>query len=324
MNVQKRRGRPPKKKSINLHCLSEFNVNNNKNNIWPVSKIETNYTLTKPHPNKDYKVLCQCDKPQIFATLFEVLKGRYGETEMSFTKSGIIMKYLKSDVQNDMARLIVKIFPDKLLDYRIRENVSVRINIASIFKIFKTIPKSTIFIMIIRNVNDTLHLEICYRHYGQLKRFNMSLRSLIYINTYEYINDLSDYPVIAILESSAFTKDCKDIKMFSNVVVIDYSTGKNNIGSLSFIYSDTNMSNNITMSPFTDADDQNPHFFFIKKPEFSVSGKYIISAINKYIKCDKFSTITKLYISNENPLIIEYDIEPYIGTIQIFVSTQLT
>lgn len=324
----KRRGRPPKNKNFNLHKDNE-NINMNRENIWPISKIKTGFIQECRSKRENYKVCFKSDKPEVFLSIFDVLKGRYEEVEMTLTLDGIDIKYLSQDTRNDMVKVICKLLPSGFLSYNVyTKKTVIKVTTGLIFKIFKTIPKGVIFYFFIReNEDKTVDLNIVYKHAGGIKSFKNILSTLVYTSKF-FLEDYTDpkdpdpYKVIAIMSSEAFSKDCKDMSMFSSKFVIDYEKIPGKEPILQFNYKSTGIRNTIKLEKRTQNGKLNPYFNFIREHNDCVSGKFSLAAINKFIKCCKFSTITKLYISNKLPMIIEYDIMPKMGVFQIFVSSQ--
>ena len=113
------------------------------------------------------------------------------------------------------------------------------------------------------------------------------------------------------IESTEFENLCKKrLKKFTDLINISYYDGV-----IEFGYEKEQLHGSHEYA-------EDDKFKFIKQPKdksVSIKSKYCLSAFIKYTKCYKLSTITKIYLSNKHPLIIEYDINPGLGTLQIFV-----
>jgi hypothetical protein len=321
--MSRQRGRPPRNDGLNLSLTSTDNYNNNSKNIWPISTVEDGAVKFSENDDRNYIACFKSDKPEVFLTLFEAFKGRYDYIAMIFSKSGVEIKHLNGDIRNDMVKAIAKIFPEHLQKYLLKKETTIKTRINDIFKIFKSIPKKTEFWLAIKEIKNYKNLEIIYKYKGHVKKMATVLRPVLCENKF-ICNYPDSYNVIAILNSDLFARSCKDMQAFNTTCEISYQ--HDSVKGPEIIFTseeDTRVKCEIFLSPLSDSNGKvNKHFNFIKYSTNSITGKYNIMSFNKYTKCSKISQIVKLYLSNINPLIIEYDVGKT-GTLQLFVQSQL-
>jgi hypothetical protein len=128
---------------------------------------------------------------------------------------------------------------------------------------------------------------------------------------FEVVTDIKyaeDYPLIIIMESDVFTKVIKNFKGTYSTIRFLYSNDKFTIE----VQKDQSKQSRNFMASKT--------FIYKQKPKDVhqiIEGICNIKMFDRFIsKCSKLSTIIKLYLSNINPLIIEYDIDD-LGVFQI-------
>ena len=310
-NMKKKRGRPPKNKDLNL--LSDTNkFNINKSNIFPPNKINFNETAVIIDEKKTgYLVYIECDKPEILEAIFDILKAKTKQVTFIFTHTGII--FTKNKDNQSMTNYECKLFPNNLLKYEMIDNkknnhiVAINIDIDNIHKIIKTIKKGSIFSLTIFQRNAKSYLKLKEGN----DMYTIDLKSITSYKLMKYVKD-TKYDVIFMFEAEEFKKICKKIELFSPEFNIDYSFKK--IDNINFNYKINEISYKSVMV-------ESPKFIFIKKSKKLIGNKFKMSSMIKYVKCAKFSTIVKIYLSSNHPLIIEYDVGN-LGTFQIFISVQ--
>jgi hypothetical protein len=308
-------GRPKKNLLLNFNEVNKHN--NNINNIWPINNLKTDCSLNKPHEKLSYLAYFKYNNSKIFSNILSIIKGRYIFIHFIFDQTGITFKHFSDNIMNDVSHFMGKILPDKLIDYRIRKNIEFKMELKELLKIFKCITPGNEFTFLIREKihknNTSLYLEIIYG--DKINKSNNRYTSkIIKLNNPESnIKNNYKYDLIILMESAKFAKECESIKSFSNKFEIEYSGDD-------FIMQCNNDTNTSKYSCFIK--ENNKTTIFIKKYDKLISNQYILSSFIKYIKFSKISPMIKLYIKNLKPLIIEYDIPPGLGVIQVIICPQ--
>lgn len=321
-NVKPRaRGRPPKNATLNLRKFTSAHNINNKN-IWPPSLIKASVPVKIQSSAKKYNVIFSSNTPQIFETILDMVKGRYTHIMLSFDENGIVIKHVLYESNNDIVKFECRILPKKLLEYKYSVPTVIKFKIDILHNIFKNIKKNTKFTLQIREIRGEydrqMLMDIVYRINNKKKHYSFTIPPMI---TYDPVIMKKDYKydIIALYESESFTRDCREYKNFSDDVTISY-----NKKLLYFTFQKDKSWGTTTMNPICGHTTKgnaipNPLFVFLRTSKIPFTASYKLSSFLKYTKCSKFSTIIKLYLSTDHPLIIEYDINPGIGVMQIIV-----
>lgn len=322
----RKRGRPKKNVELDFNNLNE-SINVNSKNIYPpnkivlkklatiINKVNKDGTVTN---KREYNVKLECDKPKIFEILLDGYKGKQQDINMIFTPSGLLFN--QSADQKDMIKFECKIFPDNLVVYETEEtNVVINVEINTLYKILKTIPKESsfafyIYVTKINKIFRIVNVDTSRQRYTDRR---ISVNSVISVAPINF-NNTSPYETIVILESEEFSKICKDMSLFTDNFTISCvlsKVGNVKICKLIFEFNKDNLTSYVISNPCNKT-------VFIKKPDIDIKNTYNLNSFIKYTKSARHSTIVKLYISKNKPLIIEYSVEPGLGTTQLFVEPQ--
>lgn len=326
---KRKQGRPKKNHSLIIDLGSE-KMNFNKDNKYPIEEIKMDNKIkyyTAKGKKQQYDVLIYSECPHIFTHLMNLLKHKLMELIWEFDKNGLIISYQLPDNQkNDIIDIKVKLYADKFERYQIRKKTIVKLNITHVHNILKSIPKNKIFAIRIKKLHDDIDDEIeTYNPYimqilyieddnNEKHRdvYNITTSDITFRKKLKKVNNTMIYPLIIVCDLKRFKTKCSNILTFTNIFNIKYINGK-----VKFTWE---MDRNDNILTFIESD----KFKIIKQPmdkKTIISGCYNLSSISKYISKYKedLSDIVKLYISNEHPLIIEYDIKKQIGVTQIYV-----
>jgi len=318
--MKRGRGRPPKKKPFNPKFKDPV-INNNKENIIPAANIMRTYK--QQEADKNYPLLMMCNNPGTWKILFEVIKDNQSYVNLIFDKTGVT---ITNHCEQDIKALSGKLFPDKMIEYRIDKKITIQLDVNEFYKIMKAIPNTSNFEMFIErhelpdgSLFDSLVIRICENDKNRQEIYSIRIQD---INIEEDITDTTklnkktfDYDMIVMLNADDFYHDCKNMKIFSDEFEICYA---NNI--LTFYQ---NINNKMI---HTNDMEESKSLEFIKRPTNDnsvIKRKFKIDSFFKYTKCAKMSSITKLYLSSNPKLpgIIEFDIDSQFGTLQIFLNS---
>jgi proliferating cell nuclear antigen len=141
------------------------------------------------------------------------------------------------------------------------------------------------------------------------KIFRLNLHDL---NDDKFVIDPIEFPYAAYLPSNDFHKYCKDLSLITDKVEIKCTSNKVTFGikgadicDADFEISETNGGLSI------DINTEN-------KNEI-VQGVFLLKWLNVFTKCTNLSPLVILYLKNDYPLIIRYDIAP-LGVVKFALS----
>jgi len=328
---KRKQGRPRKNQSLKIDLKSD-KMNFNKKNIYPSHKINdynVEYITKSTEPeniaNKNYIVLFYSTFPQIFIMLINLLKSKHTQFIWEFDNTGITINYqLPENLKTDIIDIKIKLYAKYFDKYLIRKKTTIIFDIAHIYKIMKTIPKNIKFAMrILKPKIDDVNsgdynphiMQIIYfkneNNENHHDRYDTITHDIIFKKTLNKVNTQMNYPLIVICDFKRFKKKCTEMASLTKIFSMKYVKGV-----LKFMFENDRCTNVFTYG-------ESEKFVVIKRPKkgYIISAEYNLSSFIKYItKCkDDITDIVKLYISNEHPLIIEYDIKDQIGTCQIYV-----
>jgi len=319
MYIKKKQGRPKKNSKLNLN-IKQPNINNNNNNIYPLSNIHIKIDKTKIIDNINQYFIFKSIYPGSFTNIFNLIKTKYKNMRWYIDNTGILIKYfLPKKILIEKMDIEIKFQKESFTFFKIKKPLNIKINIDKLYKIFKTIPKNKEFTFIIKKKYKNLDPEI-YNPFVILLKYTSTENDEKDVELYEI--DLENfiikrdiikihkdmvYDAICILDVQRFIDKCNDIKTFSRNITIKYI---NNILFFEFNELDIRFKKKFILSS---------KFQIIKHSDKIINGKFNISSFIKYIKCKDITSIVKLYLSNIYPLLIEYDINPGLGTIQIMI-----
>jgi len=332
--MKRKQGRPRKNQSFKINVSGE-KMNFNTENKYPVYSITNcgvDYITKETEPtcisNKNYIVLFYSKYPQTFMMLINLLKSKHSQLIWEFDNTGLSIGYqLPENLKNDIIDIKIKLYANFFDKYLIREKTTIICDIAEIYKIMKTIPKNNKFAMRIsksKSINGVGNVNIEYNPYimqlvyyknenneSHNDRYDIITHDLVFKKTLKKVTPKMKYPLIVLSDFKRFKKKCNEMSSMTKIFSMKYINNK-----LKFTFDSGRCKNIFTYG-------ESEKFVVIKRPKkgYIISNEYNLSSFIKYItKCkDDITDIVKLYISNENPLIIEYDIKNQIGTVQIYV-----
>lgn len=305
-----KRGRPKKNVDIDFNKLDEsFNIN--QKNEYPPNKIVTKKLASKIE-GKDYDMIYRSDKAKVLEVLLNDIKKKQKHIDIIFTESGMILTHSISD--KDQVKFECKIFPDKLIEYALvdpKKDIGMKIEIDTLYKFIKHIPKGNEFNFEIYSTGNKRTFRIINKDYLRDSYVDnqIEVNNVISCPTISFKNN-KEYDAIVMFEADELAKICKNINLFTkyfNICVykdklrIVFEYNKNNITSYFLLY-------------------PSKKCVFLKSPSEDIKNRYNLASFFKFTSTYKISNIVKLYISHDQPMIIEYNIG--IGTFQIFVESQ--
>jgi hypothetical protein len=314
--VVKKRGRPKKNRDLDFSIKGKYNINSD--NIYPPANIANTKKLEIIKDTTDLLAYLRCNNKTVFEVLIDSFKGNENEINIIFTPTGLLFSQPYKDNQKDMVRYEAKILPDKLISYKMisEKNVAFQMNLKKLYDIVRTIPKDVEFEFRLHEFQSKRYFRVIYNLElsGNETDYLVTLGTFIGYDPIE-CKSTPEYDVIFMMESTEFERVCKKtLKPFAEMIDITYEKKQKSVVSFNCVSDNTDIKSSFKSGK---------KFKFLKGSQKNiVSGRFNLSSFLKYTKCHKFSTITKIYLSNVKPLIIEFDISPGLGTLQVFVQSQ--
>ncbi len=312
MLTKKGKGRP-KKQPISIESTESIHIN--VENVIPPSKIVR--TTQEANVEEDKFILhIVCNCIDFMTKVVDVIHGICEDTcIMSFDSSGIVFQKKSKTNQCDFD---VRIFADKMVSFYCPERVAIKLDQTLLLKILKNFKDSESFTFFIYR-SDIPDNELKLETFDSKSNVRRTYR-LNYVNIdpseldFDTSSALSadNYEFIIILNSTYFSRECKDMKnlcqqfeIFCNNSTFQIQINKDNMKYRGI----QGMSDTIK---------------YVKRFEESfqsINSELSTILVNDYIKCETFSKIVKFYFSNNKkiPTILEYDIDPGMGVFQAYL-----
>jgi proliferating cell nuclear antigen len=251
--------------------------------------------------------------------LFSALKDLVPDVTMIVDKSG--MKIINFD-KNHTTLVAVKIkfekhecSPDKIV---------VCANSLHLFKLISNTSNDDLFSMYI-DKNDyhggsVSHLGLQYDN-GKIQQCNNYKLRLFEPEEEELQVPEVNYSAIIHMPSSGFQKIVRDLTGLSDRIKIE-SVGDDLIFSCTGPFASSRIFRTEQKSNMSDIEDKGDSIKFRKKPPVStvMCGEFSLKSLNNFIKCTPLSQHLEIYLQNDLPLIVKYDIGSNMGDIRLCLS----
>lgn len=243
-------------------------------------------------------------KNHIIRILLECIKYIIYETNIIFyphQKENIIT--ISNKDKNENVIIYIKLLCSEFEHYFCDEKCVVGVNIMDLFKVIKTVDKEDIlFIYMEKNNNDILYVSTENCKTKEITKTSILTKD--YENERIEIEEI-EYNMILSMPSLKFHKICKDFNTFKT----QYLRFKviNQQILLSALKGEVNR-HVIYHSPDSDHKPVEKNIVLKKQNDFEFDNVYILPYIFNFTKATPLSERVTFYLSNTNPLIIEYQI----------------
>lgn len=297
--MEKKIGRPlgSTKKTNNLKNA----YNNNIKNIVPFI-VDENKGVSIDTKSKAYIVT---NKIQILKNLINIMK-KYKDIYVYIIKNvGLFFEKTNSSDATISARMLC----DRFDVFEVKKNIAFKLDTYQFLNILKDVKDDASMILEIpddsTNDIDVLVIKMIYTKKNSVEMTELKIKE----ETYNSIPQTTiEYPVIIEMISKNFQNIIKTLKNMScdNIEMII-------MGSKLIIKNKT-----YCTSGTGEYGEVENEFKFLKTSENPIAKRLKISMITNFLKCSQFSTMIKLYFSNNDKLCVEYDIGS-LGTVQIML-----
>jgi proliferating cell nuclear antigen len=249
---------------------------------------------------------------QPIRNMITAIKDILTDVTMTFTKDGLkIINFDKT------CNILVNIFlhADKFEKYVcIPDKIIICANALHLFKVISIMSNNDTLCMYIEKADYhegiVSHLGFQYDN-GDKKKSSVPKLRLIEPDTEELIVPELEYLTVINLLTADFQKIIRDLNLFSDRVEIK-SVGNDMIFSCRGGFADLK----ITLS------ESDGNMDFIQKPDASVviQGEFSLISMLHFIKCTPLCTTMEIYLKNDGPLIVKYNVSS-LGYIKLGLSS---
>ena len=235
-----------------------------------------------------------------FKTMIEALKEILVDINIEFNESGI--KIMEIDATQSVL-VHLKLDANQFQVYNCNKRMIIGLSVINLFKLIKTITNNDILQLFIEE-NDENTLNICIENSEKkyYTKYQLNLLEIDY-NEYDFPNKKFESQII--LPSQCLQKICRDMQHLSDIVevqVIQNSLIFKCEGDFAkqetiFKETDTKLENN-----------KDENIIFKENNENIIQGYYSLKHLISFTKCTNLCQSLEIYINNNYPLIIVYDI----------------
>jgi len=262
--------------------------------------------------NSDQRVLeIQSVQVSPIRNMITALKDVLTDASITFTKQG--MKIINFDKTHTIL-VNVMLHADKFEYYRCDpDKIIVCANTLHLFKVISTMSNDDTLSIYIDNADYhdgvVSHLGLQYDN-GDIKQCYSQKLRLIEPDTEELVIPDVEYSTIINMPTTDFQKIIRDLNGISDRIEIK-SVGNDLIFSCD--------GNFATSRIFRSESDGNMEF--VNKPDASVviQGEFSLKSLSHFIKCTPLCSHLEMYLGNDLPLIIKYDVAS-LGSISLVLA----
>ena len=240
-----------------------------------------------------------------FRVLVEALKEILTDTNIIFDETGI--KLIATD-NSHIVLIHMRLLADKFEHFHCLEKTVIGINMNNLYKLIKTMSNNDILTLFIEKDNpNKLGIKINNIEKNSQTLFKLNLLD---ISDEEIIIPPAVFETELTLPSSDFQKLIRDMTNIGENIEIK------SIGNTLLLNCEGDFANQETILSET----QNGlHFSMSSKPELPIQGIFSLKYLILFTKCTNLCNLIHMYIKNDYPLIIKYDVAN-LGDIKLCLS----
>ena len=237
--------------------------------------------------------------------LFEALKEILTDTNMVFDETGI--KLIATD-NSHIVLIHMKLLADKFEHFHCYEKTSIGINVNNLYKLIKTMSNNDILTFFIEKENpNKLGIKI--------NNIEKNSQTLFKLNLLDIQNEEINIPP-AIFETELTLPSSDFQKIIRDMTNIGENIEIKSIGNTLMLNCEGDFANQETIL----AETQNGlNFSVSQKVELPIQGVFSLKYLILFTKCTNLCNLIHMYIKNDYPLIIKYDIAN-LGEIKLCLS----
>jgi proliferating cell nuclear antigen len=247
-----------------------------------------------------------------FKILTEALKELLMDTCIEFDETG--MKIIATDTSHTVL-IHLKLEASKFEIYHCPARLNIGINMMNFHKLIKTINNSDQLTLYIEQ-NDINHLCIKIDNMDKNTKTTYKL-NLLDLDHHSITVDPTNFTEVVTLPSTDFQKICRDMHNLAEFMEI--RSFKNQI-TFSCVGEFCSQETTIYDNKNTSVDSSDPNEV-VETNDTIVQGVFSIKHLVLFTKCTNLCPTTEIYLKNDYPLIIKYDVSS-LGSIRLALAPQ--
>ena len=261
----------------------------------------------KGKENEQYLLNIKTVQSGAFRVLVEALKEILTDTNIIFDETGI--KLMATD-NSHIVLIHMKLLYENFEAYHCEKKTTIGINMNNLFKLIKTMGNNdTLTIFIEKNNPNKLGIKI--------NNVEKSTQTIFKLNLLDISDeDISIPPAVfeseLTLPSNDFQKLIRDMTNIGEYVEIK------SIGNTLMFNCEGDFANQETILSETQG---GLNFSLTPSPELPIQGVFSLKYLLLFTKCTNLCNLIHMYIKNDYPLIIKYDVAN-LGEIKLCLSPQ--
>ena len=244
-----------------------------------------------------------------FRVLIEALKEILTDTNILFDETGI--KLMATD-NSHIVLIHMKLLCDNFEEYYCEKKINIGLNMNNLFKLIKTMGN-----------NDTLTLFVEKDNPNKLgikiNNSEKNSQTIFKLNLLDINNDEINIPP-AVFESELTLPSGDFQKLIRDMTNIGECVEIKSIGNTLMFNCDGDFANQETILSETQG---GLNFSLTPSPELPIQGVFSLKYLLLFTKCTNLCNLIHMYIKNDYPLIIKYDVAN-LGEIKLCLSPQAT
>ncbi len=240
-------------------------------------------------------------------TMVEALKDLLTDTRIEFDITG--MKVVAMDNAH-IVLVHLKLDANRFEHFHCSRRLDIGVNMLNLHKLVKTINSNDVLVMFIDN-DDPNHLGIRIEN-TEKNSFTTYRLDLLDLDNQKIDVDPAEFSSVITLPSTDFQKICRDMHNIADHVEIKNFDNKLVFSCRGeFCSQETVLCDDTKCQPPTATD--------ATKPQHIVQGIFSLKYLVMFTKCTNLCNIVELYIRNDFPLIVKYNVAS-LGSIKLLVA----
>lgn len=267
--------------------------------------------MATPVPHPSHRLEIRTVQAVAFKVLVEALKELLTDTSIEFDETGL--KIVAMDTSH-VVLVHLKLDASKFEMYHCDGRIGIGINMLNLHKLIKTINNNDILTLYI-DADDVNHLCIKIENTEKNSKTTYKL-NLLDLDHQNISVDPTDFTEVVTLPSSDFQKICRDMNNLAEFMEIKSISNQLIFGCKGDFCSQETVICDSASAIGCDSTAEGK-----KAAGEIVQGIFSIKHLVLFTKCTNLCTTMELYLKNDYPLIIKYDVSS-LGSIRLALAPQ--
>mmetsp|Transcript_13624 Transcript_13624/g.24279 ORF Transcript_13624/g.24279 Transcript_13624/m.24279 type:complete len:260 (-) Transcript_13624:491-1270(-) len=238
----------------------------------------------------------------------EAMKDLVNEATFDFSETGLELQAMDS---SHVSLCYLKLYSQAFDEYRCDQSKSLGISLNNLAKILKCAGNEDTLTLKAKEDSDVISLMFENKEQDRIMDFDMKLMDL---DQEQLSIPNTEYKCTVTIDSNEFKRIITDLSMLGDTCVISCKKE----GVRFSVDGDIGKAN-ITLKPGKSADDNDKTTITVDEP---VELRFALRYLNYFTKATPLSSLVKLSLSDEIPLLVEYQIDEA-GTVQYYLAPKI-